>query len=326
MLVAVLVGALVTSNIPARIYTGVGTAICEVSQDPGCDRPSPSVVQVSGGPRDPAHLPAHQLAGQESPDDGNCWDWLSWACSAVDGLRLGTWDVITDAWDGITFVGCLVHICSHEGFKSNWGSIGALFTTNPLTTLETIWNEATEPVRTDWNEGREVRAVFRAIPSVLGIVFGGKGLTKLKNLGKGDQKPPDPPPTRHVPAEPPDVRIMSSRQNPTQNMRVFQEAQIGDGFSGVYDTRTGHFEARLSSGPNAVVDRYGGHGKTNDEVFGGSRQTVGFVAIRTEYGYEIRWNSYSVNNENWGDRAAPQQYRQGVIDAMKAATGLEVRG
>jgi hypothetical protein len=112
--------------------------------------------------------------------------------------------VVTDLWDGVTFAGCLVHLCSHDAFKENWSGIGALFTTNPLTTLKTIWDESTKNVRDDWNNGHQVRAVFRAVPTVLGAVFGGKGLTKLKNLKdlkglknskRGGNGTPDPPKT-----------------------------------------------------------------------------------------------------------------------------------
>jgi hypothetical protein len=87
------------------------------------------------------------------------------------------------------------------------------------------------------------------------------------------------------------------------------------------------FHARVSGGPDPLVDRFGGHGEINGAVFGGSRDTVGFVAIRGEDGViQMRWNSASVNVRNFGNRAAPIQYRDSIMDAIRRATGFEVVG
>jgi hypothetical protein len=70
--------------------------------------------------------------------------------------------------------------------------------------------------------------------------------------------------------------VVSSEQEVAHNaasLRIHGQ----NGFSGVYDPATDSFHARLSGGPNALVDRLGGHGQINGEVFGGSRDTVGFV-------------------------------------------------
>lgn len=76
-----------------------------------------------------------------------------------------------------------------------------------------------------------------------------------------------------------------------------------------------------------MVDRFGGHGQINSEVFGGSRNTVGFVAVMGDNGVlQMRWNSGSVNVRNFGNRAAPTQYRNPIMDAIRRATGLEVVG
>lgn len=198
LLVSLLVGALVVTNVPVTVASAIKTAVCKVAAGSWCDTPEKAAEGrgTSGGGR-PVTVAAPQNGGQKK-DDGNCWSWADWACGAVDGLRLGSWDVIKDTWDGITFTGCLVHICSHDGFTSNWSSIGALFTTDPRETGKAILDEATKPIRDDWNNGHKVRAVFRAIPTTLGVVFGGKGLTKLKNLkgknrSRGKDKEPDPP-------------------------------------------------------------------------------------------------------------------------------------
>jgi hypothetical protein len=44
-----------------------------------------------------------------------------------------------------------------------------------------------------------------------------------------------------------------------------------------YDPASGAFHARLSGGPNALVNQFGGHAQINREVFGGSRRTVGLL-------------------------------------------------
>ncbi len=227
LLLAVIAGSVVVTGVSDRVVKGVESAICEVTSGKKCQEdgngtapgPGPVAGRPSPGPTTAppgtGSTPPPKLKDtatgvtQGKPDNGNCYEWLDWLCAGVDGLRLGTVDAGKDIWDGVTFAGCLLHICSHDGFKSNWGSIGALFTTNPVTTASTIWDEATKPVRDDWNNGHKVRSVFRAIPSALGTIFGGKGLTKLKYLGGrkkpdgegGDKPEPRPSPTGATPAQ-----------------------------------------------------------------------------------------------------------------------------
>ncbi|WP_285494341.1 hypothetical protein [Actinomadura sp. NBRC 104425] len=193
LLVGLLVGALVVTNVPVTVVSTIKTAVCKVASGSRCDTPEKAGENpgTAGGGR-PETVAAPQRGG-EKKDDGNCWSWADWACGAVDGLRLGTVDLFTDAWDGVAFAGCLAHLCSHDGFKSNWSGIGALFTTDPRDTARVIVDETTKPIRDDWNNGHKVRAVFRAVPAGLGLIFGGKGLNKLKNL-KNRDRAPDPPP------------------------------------------------------------------------------------------------------------------------------------
>lgn len=111
------------------------------------------------------------------------------------------------------------------------------------------------------------------------------------------------------------------------NNRAALNIHGGDGFSGVYDPASGAFEARLSGGPNALVGQYGGHAQINREVFGGSRNTVGFAVInRGDGALQMRWNSRSVNERNFGDRAAPMQSRGAIMNAIRQATGMDVVG
>ncbi|MEV0830126.1 polymorphic toxin-type HINT domain-containing protein [Nonomuraea rubra] len=122
------------------------------------------------------------------------------------------------------------------------------------------------------------------------------------------------------------IGIVGSGQSQALN-RAALKIWGRDGFSGVFNPATGKFEMRLSGGPNALVDRLGGHGTINRQAFGNSRNSVGFVAVVDNNGrIQIRWNSGSVNYRNFGDRAAPMQYRRQIIDAIRRATGMEVIG
>jgi hypothetical protein len=121
-------------------------------------------------------------------------------------------------------------------------------------------------------------------------------------------------------------RIISSEASVAHNSAAISEQPEGNGFSGVYDPATARFEARLSSEPNNLVNQFGGHGVINREVFGGSNSTVAFTAIVRGAGLEVRWNSASVNLVNWGARAAPAEFREGILSGLSNATGLSVSG
>ncbi|MBC6458639.1 ADP-ribosyltransferase [Actinomadura sp. HBU206391] len=192
LLVAVLVGALLASGLPTDVSARFQAATCQVLRHECPPEGTVPAGSLRGGGGSAPAGGRPDAAGSVEQAGGNCWQWAGWFCAALDGLRLGSWDIVKDTWEGATYVGCLFHLCSHGGFRSDWAGIGALFTTNPLTTLDAIWDGATHEIFADWNDERKVRAVFRAVPSVLGIVFGGKGLTKLNKLGKKKTGPDDP--------------------------------------------------------------------------------------------------------------------------------------
>lgn len=122
-----------------------------------------------------------------------------------------------------------------------------------------------------------------------------------------------------------DLRIINTSSS-VQHNRAAMDANGPNGFTGVYDPATGGLEARLSRGPNALVGQAGGHGQINREVFDASGESVGFVAIRREDFLEMRWNSISVNHVNFGNRAAPMEFRQPIMDTIGRMTGLPVVG
>ena len=112
--------------------------------------------------------------------------------------------------------------------------------------------------------------------------------------------------------------------------------EIEQGFSGVYDPDTGTFLLYPSSdaltSPDGWVSQYGGHASVNQKLTQlnptvSPNRTVAFTAINKGSGeIEVRWNSYSVNRQNWGERASPTIFRQPIIDALRSWTGLRVTG
>jgi hypothetical protein len=119
----------------------------------------------------------------------------------------------------------------------------------------------------------------------------------------------------------------ASSEQALEHNRAALNIHGGNGFTGVFDPASGAFHARLSDGPDALVSRAGGHGQINREVFGGSRNTIGFVAIRGAGGViNMRWNSASVNVRNFGQRGAPEVWRGPIMDSIRRATGLKVVG
>ncbi|MBX2798630.1 MAG: hypothetical protein KTR31_13195 [Myxococcales bacterium] len=111
----------------------------------------------------------------------------------------------------------------------------------------------------------------------------------------------------------------------------------GAGFSGAYDPATGDWvalasgNASLKSGDRiSTVSQYGGHGAARNDLVSRSgtsntRAFVGFVLIWKGDHIQIRWNSRTINQTNFGNRTAPMEHRQAIMDAIKADSGLDVR-
>lgn len=111
------------------------------------------------------------------------------------------------------------------------------------------------------------------------------------------------------------------------NNRAGMNVHGKNGFSGVYDPESSRVYMQVSGGPGARVGRAGGHGDINDAIFNGSDRTVGFVALLNDEGQvAMRWNSRSVNEVNFGDRAAPMEHRQSIMDEIARMTRLPVIG
>jgi hypothetical protein len=73
-------------------------------------------------------------------------------------------------------------------------------------------------------------------------------------------------------------------------------------------------DARFVNGqPAPTVPQFGGHA---------AAQRTGITDVSENVGFS--WNSGSINARNFGDRAAPQQHRQAIIDAVARTTGAVV--
>ncbi|MBC6458962.1 hypothetical protein [Actinomadura sp. HBU206391] len=217
LLVVTVVTALVMSRVPGGVTDHIQDAVCRVG-DAECADPRPgadvgpgaepvdgSLVEPGAGVDDrrdaetayvPSGPPPDGAASPDEPAD-TYWScgWGQEFCDFGQGIYRGTWDIVTGTWDGVTFIGCLVHICSHGAFKDGWSGIGSLFTTNPIDTLKSMWDDSTKDIREDWNNDHHGTAAGRAVPAVLGMVGGvgwfGRGTKLLKSLRRTDHADTD---------------------------------------------------------------------------------------------------------------------------------------
>ena len=108
----------------------------------------------------------------------------------------------------------------------------------------------------------------------------------------------------------------------------FKNFKEGSGFSGVFDPKTSHFLTRPSGNtllkdgtvPVDLVPQRGGHGIVNRQLAEQGIDpsgTVGFTVFYDNPGQlSVAWNSGSVNSRNWGNYAAPIEFRQSIMDAL----------
>lgn len=147
---------------------------------------------------------------------------------------------------------------------------------------------------------------------------------------------PDTPdvPTPKVTSE---ITTLTNANPEIQAADVLPEYTNGSGFSGAYNADTKDWiavasgDASLTSGkPIKTVAQLGGHQAAESALIArtGVKDTsknVGFVLIKQdEKVVRITWNSGVINARNFGDRAAPQQYRDAIKEAVAKTTGFTV--
>ncbi|MFC4565525.1 ADP-ribosyltransferase [Nocardiopsis mangrovi] len=134
-------------------------------QDPAGTGTGPAhgdVAEVVGGPWEgngdhPAWWDDEGSWGTPSEDmplfgfqdrGGYTWDCgriVDFACKLGGGLTRGG----LETFEGVADGACLLHLCSHSGFRNNWSAtfdgVAHVFTQNPLTTAREMWDGFTEP-------------------------------------------------------------------------------------------------------------------------------------------------------------------------------------
>lgn len=86
------------------------------------------------------------------------------ACKIGGGFAQGG----KDLFDGVASAGCLLHLCSHAGFRSTWGDTLQVFKQNPVTTAKQMWKGFSDPFVDNWRNGGPGKAIAYGIPAALG--------------------------------------------------------------------------------------------------------------------------------------------------------------
>jgi hypothetical protein len=118
---------------------------------------------------------------------------------------------------------------------------------------------------------------------------------------------------------------------------ALSEYNVDSAFSGIYHPPTKQWMALASEGaslktaqPISTVAQFGGHAQVERALVTKTglvnvRENVAFVLILENANtLRIKWNSISVNQRNFGDRAAPRHYRAIIMEAIRNETGYRV--
>jgi len=108
-------------------------------------------------------------------------NWLKQIGGFFKGIGEQAWSTVTGLWDfGAAVVNCfpcgsqIGELCDYAG-------------DNPGEFWSGVWHSVWDPIADDWNNGNYGEAIGRAVFSVAELVFGGKGLTKIKNVIRARQ-------------------------------------------------------------------------------------------------------------------------------------------
>ncbi|MBC6463187.1 ADP-ribosyltransferase, partial [Actinomadura sp. HBU206391] len=133
--------------------------VCRVAGGP-CEAGRPA--GSTAAPRPALNPPSHGREGANGADGGGDDDDGTHLCKNplwgrdddgclrhpmvkfVRGAALGGWDAVKGAWEGAGSLGCLLHACSHQGFKDDWSGLKDSFS---LDGLRSMWEGMTEHCR-----------------------------------------------------------------------------------------------------------------------------------------------------------------------------------
>ncbi|NUO56903.1 MAG: DNRLRE domain-containing protein [Hamadaea sp.] len=108
-------------------------------------------------------------------------NWLKQIGGFFKGIGEQAWATVTGLWDfGAAVVGCFP--CG-EQISELWNYAGD----NPGEFWGGVWHSIWDPIADDWNRGNYGEAIGRAVFSVAELVFGGKGIAKIKNVIRARQ-------------------------------------------------------------------------------------------------------------------------------------------
>lgn len=249
VLAAVVLGGLYTAGVGAHLTDGVTSALCRIlGPDRGdCEKTGGTRTRAGGKPRragtdttarwivPPDKLPKAKQKHGDGQRHGTFGEWeppkhekwfgfhdrgdYTWDCGKVfdvackigGGFAKGG----RDLWDGATTAGCLLHLCSHSGFKKNWSDVGHLFTQNPLTTGKQMWDGFKKPFVDSWHEGGPGKALAYVLPSAFAGVL---KPFKLARAARDARKVPKVP---HVPG-----RTVRVRKNLKDSRKAAESGDV----------------------------------------------------------------------------------------------------
>ncbi|HEY3688573.1 MAG TPA: hypothetical protein VGL93_36375 [Streptosporangiaceae bacterium] len=142
------------------------------------------------------------------------------ACKIGGGFAQGG----KDLFDGVASAGCLLHLCSHSGFKSTWGDTLQMFKQNPLTTASQMWKGFSKPFVDNWRNGGPGKAIAYGMPAALGgllkpfkLLRAGRDAAKAEKAEKAAKRLKGHAPRHRAPTSP-----------RTDRARARQAAESGD--------------------------------------------------------------------------------------------------
>ena len=159
----------------------------------------------------------------------------------------------------------------------------------------------------------------------------------------GQKKPPVPgspkPPTPKTPGQPREITTLTNVQAEIPPAQVLSQYKVESGFSAAYNPKADKYVALASGDASLVsgqrirtVQQHGGTGHllAERELVARTGLTdtsgnVGFVVVWKGNGtVQLRWNSGAINERNFGNRAAPDNFRAAIREAVARDTGFKV--
>jgi hypothetical protein len=145
---------------------------------------------------------------------------------------------------------------------------------------------------------------------------------------------PQPPRVRGGTSE---ITTLTNAQAEIAASDVLPRYNPRSGFSGAYDPATGQWvalasgDASLVSGaPVQTVSQFGGHAAAEASLVqrtgaSDTSRNVGFVLVwEGNNTVRLLWNSRTINERNFGDRAAPEAMRARIREVVARDTGCRV--